>query len=151
MGTPMGDRHEIAKLADTAHERAGRRSCGAVRTVGAWMLAAAAIIGSVGATSIDHDMNKREKEIAGANGGESVNTVTVTGKQLGHGSAQRHQGSADKRRGADRDLAAFAALDGDRALPEAGHPRPAGPRTWRPGYRFRGRVCTIRPVRPLRA
>ena len=61
----MGDRHEIAKPADTAHGRGGRRSCGAVRTVGAWMLATAAIIGSGGATSIDHEMNKREKEMPG--------------------------------------------------------------------------------------
>ena len=85
MGTPMGDRHEIAKPTDTAHGRAGRRSCGTVPTVGAWMLAAAAVIGSGGATSIDHEMNKREKEIAGANGGESAITVTVTGNNWGTG------------------------------------------------------------------
>ena len=81
----MGDRHEIAKPAHAAHERAGCRSCRAVRTVGAWLLAAAAIIGSGGATSIDHEMNKREKETTGGNGGVSVITVTVTGNNWGTG------------------------------------------------------------------
>ena len=49
------------------------------------MLAAAAIIGSGGAASIDNEMNKREKEIAGANGGESVITITLTGDNWGTG------------------------------------------------------------------
>ena len=44
------------------------------------MLAAAAIIGSCGATSIDHEMNKREKEIAGANGGESESVPGTRGE-----------------------------------------------------------------------
>ena len=85
METPIDDRHEIAKPGDTAQERARRRSYGAVRTVGAWMLGAAAIIGSGGATSIDHEMSKREKETTGGNGGESVITVTVTGNNWGTG------------------------------------------------------------------
>ena len=81
----MSERPEITKPADGAHERAGRRSCRAVRTVGAWLLVTVTIIGSGGATSTDHEMNKSEKETAGGNGGGSTITITLTGDNWGTG------------------------------------------------------------------
>ena len=81
----MSERPEITKPADGAHERAGCRSCRAVRTVGAWLLATVTIIGSGGATSTDHEMNKSEKETAGGNGGGSTITLTLTGDNWGTG------------------------------------------------------------------
>ena len=81
----MSERPEITKPADGAHKRAGRRSCRAVRTVGAWLLTAVTIIGSGGATSTDHEMKKSEKETTGGDRGRSTITITLAGDNWGTG------------------------------------------------------------------
>ena len=81
----MSERPEITKPADGTHGRARRRSCRAVRTVGAWLLTAVTIIGSGGATSTDHEMKKSEKETTGGDRGRSTITITLAGDNWGTG------------------------------------------------------------------
>ena len=94
--------------------------------------------------------NKREKEIAGANGGESVNTVTVTGNNWGTG---RHSDikavltSAAAQIGISRRLPLSTAIVRSPRLTSSTR-RATNLETRVP---VSSRVCTIRPVRPLRA